>query len=86
MNKYNSLRTYKHYPKYISTLILTDYIAKYYDKSDTGPFEFLIDDLVFNFYLSDKCVTECYITKDNKYYDYFCRGYATPRLKTNENI
>ena len=79
-------KTYKHYPKYISTFILSDYITKFYTKKDDGVYKYLIDDLVFNFHLIDNQIAECYITKHNKYYDYFCRNYATPELKPDEII
>lgn len=73
-------KTYKHYPKYISTLILSDYISKQYNE-DNGIYDFQIDDLLFKFQLIDNQIAECLVTKNTNYYDYFCRDYLEQTFK-----
>lgn len=76
------VKTYKYYPKYISTFILSDYVEKNSINKEDGIHNFLIDDLYFEFHLLNEQITECLITKNNEFYDYFCRNYIKePKLK-----
>ena len=74
-------KTYKYYPKYISTLILCDYITKHFNNKEDGSYYFNIDGLLFHFYLVDEQIAECFVTKNSEYYDYFCRDYFQSKLK-----
>lgn len=80
-------KTYKYYPKYISTFILSEYVEKNAIKKEDGIHNFEIDDLVFEFDILDKQITECLILKNNQFYDYFCRKYIKePKLKPDEIV
>ncbi len=87
MEKYDT-RTYKYYPKYISTLILTDYIAKQTELKEENKYNYTIDNLEFTYCLSDSghSLTECVIRKNDELYDYFCVTNKTPELKPDEII
>nr|QMP83077.1 MAG: hypothetical protein [Caudoviricetes sp.] len=80
-------KTYRYYPKYISTLILSDYIAKQ-TKETNKIHNFNIDDLYFKYRLSDggHYIIECLVNKEKEFYDYFCIYHADPELKPDEII
>lgn len=80
-------KTYRYYPKYISTLILSDYIINQ-TKNENEIHNFSIDDLYFIYRLSEggHYITECSVTKNGEFYDYFCINPTEPKLKPNEII
>ena len=84
----HDIRTYKHYPKYISTLILSEYIAKRTNIKEENKYNYIIDDLVFTYCLAEggHRLTECIVRKNNELYDYFCVSYKTPELTPDEII
>lgn len=84
------VKTYIYYPKYISTLILCDYIAKHtsINSEIKDIHNFTIDDLFFTCRLSEgyNNVLEAVVEKNGELYDYFCVNYVDPEIKPNEII
>ena len=80
------VKTYRYYPKYISTLILTDYIAKHTKQKEKSEYTYIIDDLVFTYLLSEGgySLSECVVRKNEELYDYFCVRYKSPEIKPDE--
>lgn len=83
--KTDAVKSFKVYPRLISTLILCDYITEKCNKKDDGIHTYQIDDLQFKFVLEDHSIHECQIYQNEIPYDYFLKIYAEPRL-TNDKI
>lgn len=75
-----NLKSFKIYPKYITTIIVSDFLQKENTKENTI-YTKQVDDLIYKCNIQDSIIVECLITKNNIEYDYFIKPNITPDLK-----